>query len=192
MGRNHPGTTGHFFSPDCTTALLANPMPGPTKPHTHLSLSGELPVLGEAEGKAAEDTGDQRTACAHAGLVCQPASLLYQQVLSPAELPTHRSSHLIWTQPGLRRKDQGWYHFSTVGRLEQSTSSHRCRTCSLRTSKDEARAWRTSTSNNPFPGAPEHPLQKGPGDPESLRTSHAHWPCPVGYPLKEGPSSTLT
>lgn len=120
------------------------------------------------------------------------ASLLYQQVLSPAEPPTHRSSHLIWTQPGLRRKDQGWYHFSTVGRLEQSTSSHRCRTCSLRTSKDEARAWRTSTSNNPFPGASEHPLQKGPGDPESLRTSHAHWPCPVGYPLKEGPSSTLT
>lgn len=43
----------------------------------------------------------------------------------------HRSSHLIWTQPGLRRKDQGWYHFSTVGRLEQSTSSHRCSTCSL-------------------------------------------------------------
>lgn len=47
-------------------------MPGPTKPHTHLSLSGELPVLGEAEGKTAEDTGDQRTACAHAGLICQP------------------------------------------------------------------------------------------------------------------------
>lgn len=44
---------------------------------------------------------------------------------------TYRSSHLIWTQPGLRRKDQGWYHFSTVGRLEQRTSSHRCRTCSL-------------------------------------------------------------
>ena len=46
---------------------------------------------------------------------------------------THRSSHLIWTQPGLRRKDQGWYHFSTVGRLEQRTSSHRCSTCSLGT-----------------------------------------------------------
>lgn len=45
--------------------------------------------------------------------------------------PTHRSSHLIWTQPGLRRNDQGWYHFSTVCRLEHSTSSHRCRTCSL-------------------------------------------------------------
>ena len=46
--------------------------------------------------------------------------------------PPHRSSHLIWTQPGLRRKDQGWYHLSTAGRLEQSTSSHRCSTCSLR------------------------------------------------------------
>lgn len=53
---------------------------------------------------------------------------------SPApEQGPHRSSHLIWTQPGLRKKDQGWYHFSTVGRLEQSTSSHRCRTCSLET-----------------------------------------------------------
>lgn len=51
----------------------------------------------------------------------------------PPEQDPHRSSHLIWTQPGLRRKDQGWYHFSTVGRLEQSTSNHRCRTCSLGT-----------------------------------------------------------
>lgn len=51
---------------------------------------------------------------------------------------THRSSHLIWTQPGLRRKDQGWYHFSTVGRLEHSTSSHRCNTCSLGTGQEWA------------------------------------------------------
>lgn len=110
-------------------------------PYTYLSLNRELPVLGEAEGKAAEDARDQRTVSSHAGLFCQPTSSLHHQVLSPAELPTHRSSHLIWTQPGLRRKDQGWYHFSTVGKLEQSTSSHRCRTCSLRTSKkDEARA----------------------------------------------------
>lgn len=144
--------TGHFFSPDYT------PQPswqiqcqGPTKPHTHLSPSRELPVLGEAEGKAAEDTRDQRTVSGHAGLFCQPASFLYHQVLSPAELPTHRSSHLIWTQPGLRRKDQGWYHFSTVGRLEQRTSSHRCRTCSLRTGKeDEARPGGPPTCN-PIP-----------------------------------------
>lgn len=45
---------------------------------------------------------------------------------------THLSSHLICTQPGLRRKDQGWNHFSTVCRLEHSTSSHKCSTCSLR------------------------------------------------------------
>lgn len=50
----------------------------------------------------------------------------------------HRSSHLIWTQPGLRRKDQGWYHFSTVDRLEQSTSSHRCSTCSLGAGREPA------------------------------------------------------
>lgn len=44
---------------------------------------------------------------------------------------THLSSHLICTQPGLRRNDQGWNHFSTVCRLEHSTSSHKCSTCSL-------------------------------------------------------------
>lgn len=45
---------------------------------------------------------------------------------------THLSSHFICTQPGLRRNDQGWNHFSTVCRLEHSTSSHKCSTCSLR------------------------------------------------------------
>lgn len=44
---------------------------------------------------------------------------------------TYLSSHLICTQPGLRRNDQGWNHFSTVCRLEHSTSSHKCSTCSL-------------------------------------------------------------
>lgn len=188
-GENHPGTT------QVTSSAQTAPQPswqmqcqGPTKPHTHLSLNRELPVLGEAEGKAAENPRNQRTVSSHAGLFCQPTIFLYHHVLSPAELPTHRSSHLIWTQPGLRRKDQGWYHFSTVGRLEQSTSSHRCRTCSLRTSKkDDARAWRTPTCN-PFPGTPEHPLSKGP---ESLRTSLTHWLCPVGYPLKVRPLHLL-
>lgn len=104
---------------------------GPTMPHTHLSLSRELPVLREAEGEAAEDSDEPKNS-----LCSCWASVPTRQSLpltsKPAELPTHRSSHLIWTQPGLRRKDQGWYHFSTVGRLEQSTSSHRCNTCSLR------------------------------------------------------------
>lgn len=42
------------------------------------------------------------------------------------------SSHLICTQPGLRMKDQGWYHFSMSSRLEHRVSSHRWRICSLR------------------------------------------------------------
>lgn len=152
MGRNHPGTT------QVASSAQIAPQPswqiqcqGPTKPHTHLSPSRELPVLGETEGKAAEDARDQRTVSGHAGLFCQPASFLYHQVLSPAELPTHRSSHLIWTQPGLRRKDQGWYHFSTVGRLEQSTSSHRCRTCSLRTRKEDEAGPGGPPTCNPIP-----------------------------------------
>ena len=61
----------------------------------------------------------------------------------------HRSSHLIWTQPGLRRKDQGWYHFSTVGRLEQSTSSHRCSTCSLGAGRAPAQRPVPPTSHRP-------------------------------------------
>lgn len=44
---------------------------------------------------------------------------------------SHLSSHLICTHPGLRRNDQGWYHFSTAAMLEHSTSSQRCSTCSL-------------------------------------------------------------
>lgn len=44
---------------------------------------------------------------------------------------SYLSSHFIWTHPGLRRKDHGWYHFSTAAMLEHSTSSHRCSTCSL-------------------------------------------------------------
>jgi len=47
------------------------------------------------------------------------------------EAQSYLSSHFIWTQPGLRRKDQGWYHFSTALILEHNTSSHRCSTCSL-------------------------------------------------------------
>lgn len=49
------------------------------------------------------------------------------------------SSHLIWTHPGLRRKDQGWYHFSTAGILEHNTSNHRCNTCSLWGERDVVR-----------------------------------------------------
>lgn len=50
---------------------------------------------------------------------------------------SHLSSHLIWTHPGLRRKDQGWYHFSTAATLEHNTSSHRWSTCSLREEEEE-------------------------------------------------------
>lgn len=35
------------------------------------------------------------------------------------------SSHLIWTQPGERRKEEGRYHRSTTSTLEHRTSSHR-------------------------------------------------------------------
>lgn len=42
------------------------------------------------------------------------------------------SSHLIWTHPGLRRNDHGWYHFSTAAMLEHNTSNHKCSTCSLK------------------------------------------------------------
>lgn len=41
------------------------------------------------------------------------------------------SSHFIWTQPGLRMKDHGWYHFSITSTQEQRVSSHKCSTCSL-------------------------------------------------------------
>jgi len=49
---------------------------------------------------------------------------------------TDLSSHLICTQPGLRMKDHGWYHFSTTSTQEQSVSSQRCNTCSLQFQKN--------------------------------------------------------
>ena len=48
-----------------------------------------------------------------------------------ANLDRTRSSHLICTQPGLRRKDQGWYHFSMMPSQEHRHSSQRWSTCSL-------------------------------------------------------------
>lgn len=61
----------------------------PSHTHTYLSLSRKLPVLGEAEGKAAEDTRDQGTVSGHSGLFCPPTSLQSHQVPGPSELPTH-------------------------------------------------------------------------------------------------------
>ncbi len=58
------------------------------------------------------------------------------------EAQSYLSSHFIWTQPGLRRKDQGWYHFSTALILEHNTSSHRCSTCSLTHTGEESNAAR--------------------------------------------------
>lgn len=88
--------------------------------------------------------------------------------------PPHRSSHLIWTQPGLRRKDHGWYHFSTVGRLEQSTSSHRCSTCSLGAGRGPAQ--------RPAPPGPltSPPTAEGPSPlpaGHSASDPPAHWPA---------------
>lgn len=65
---------------------------------------------------------------------------------------THLSSHLICTQPGLRRNDQGWNHFSTVCRLEHSTSSHKCSTCSLqRWGRGEASYLAEARERSPIP-----------------------------------------
>ena len=57
--------------------------------------------------------------------------LVFGNVKNKLKKPTHRSSHLICTQPGLRMNDHGWYHFSTTCAHEHSVSNHKCSTCSL-------------------------------------------------------------
>ena len=173
--------------PDGPPAALGRQPAGPeTNATTHLSPGRKLPVLGEAEGKAAEDAGGQETgeavSCPQGGPPPPPPPW-GQGSRGPA--PPHRSSHLIWTQPGLRRKDQGWYHFSTVARLEQSTSSHRCSTCSLGTGR--GRGWGCAWAEVLLPwAAPAGGLQPHPEpflcflasacDPPFLPAGALQWP----------------
>lgn len=110
--------------------------------HTHTSLlAGSSQSWERLKAKQQRTLGTKGQSLVILGYSAHPtvSNPTKFQALQSCPL-THRSSHLIWTQPGLRRKDQGWYHFSTVDRLEQSTSSHRCSTCSLGTRQKEGGA----------------------------------------------------